>query len=215
MRSRFPTQLGLISALGVGSGCNDPCDDVGFDPPPEPDPSEGDPPEVIAGEWIGPGVLELRFSRPLGASGQLDTNRFAILSWSAGTGSYYSEECDPTTNYRALTVGYYSQSGLSDVWIGPEDDRLLRLRVTNSGAQCQSFGTVLGSGVMLAYTNVADESAGPGLLDENGNPVPDIGPAWAIMRLDSCFDDYYCGYVGNFTYGHLPQLDTLVQIPCP
>jgi hypothetical protein len=209
-----PTRLlGLISALGVGTGCNNPCEQS-FDPPPEPDPSASEPPQVIAGEWIGPGVLELEFSKPLAASGQLDPNRFAIVGWYVDGDSFYGQ-CEPATRYRELMVGYYG-TAISDAWIGPEDDTLLRLRLSNSGAQCQIFGSnPVASGVMLAYTNVTNEPAGAQLLDENGNPVPDIGPAWAIMQLDSCFGDTYCGYVSSYQGGQLSQLDTLVQIPCP
>jgi len=214
--------LGAVSALALGTACNDDdqCKGASFDPPPEPEPSPSAPPTVIAGEWIGGGVLELSFSKPLSSTGDLDPDRFAILSWDAiAYGSGFSNSCYLSTNYREMGPGYYYYSGgrsVAAAWIGPEEDTLLRLRLANSAAQCRISSNSLGSGVMLAYTDATNAAAGNKLLGEDGIAVPDIGPLWAIQRLDNCFgDSYYCSVNYGFASGHLSQLTSLVQIPCP
>jgi hypothetical protein len=211
--------LGVVSALGVGSACNDVCERQGFEPPPEPDPSPSAAPEVIAGEWIGPGVLELSFSRPLSSLGDLDPNRFAIVGWNAVANEYGTDgECYLQTRYRELSGGsyyyYYQPSGIAAVWIGPEDDTLLRLRLVTSSPQCRSSGDSIATGIMLVYTNDDDPILGEGLRNENGDVVPDLGPAWAISRLDSCVNTNYCT-IYYYATGHLPQVSSLAQIPCP
>ena len=122
-----------------------------------------------------------------------------------------------------LGVGYYyyGQPDITAVWIAPEDPTLLRLR-TNIGARCRAAisGTVA-SGVMLVYTNGErptepnDPPPGSQLLDEHGEPLADIGPAWAIDELDACFVSPNCYYVSDLATGHLPELVSLAQIPCP
>jgi hypothetical protein len=222
-RPRSPTRwLNLLSALGVASACSDPCEDQGFTLPPEPDPTAGQPPQVLAGEWIGPGVLELSFSKPLMATGDLDPARFAVVGWNAVVSDYAGigqqvGECYLVTRYRELGAGYYyyQPTSIAAVWIGPEDDTLLRLRLTSSAAQCPTSSNSAATGIMLVYTDANDPSAGVGLLDENGIRVPDIGPAWAVQDLDSCFTYTYCGSVSDYAAGHLPQISSLAPIPCP
>jgi hypothetical protein len=215
-RADVPTLVGVISALGVGSACGDPCADTAFVPPPEPQLGTSITPEVIGGEWIDPGLLELSFSEPLGATGPLDPRRFAVLSWDVSNeadNSTIEGTCYMNTRYRPLQDGYYQTNGVADVWIAPEDPTLLRLRLRRTTAQCLLTTTSVGSGLMLAYTNSEQEGAGGRLLDELGNPVFDLGPAWASSRLEDCFG---CEYITYTAWGsHLPQFASLAQIPCP
>lgn len=210
--------FGPISALGLATACADnSCEGRVLAPPPEPEPSASEPPTLIAGEWIGAGVLELSFSRPLSSVGDLDPARFAIVEFLATVDNPdFSDECYLFTDYRDLN-GYYFYSGpsVAAAWIGPEDDTRLRLRLANTSAQCRTAIASVGSGILIAYTDSADDAAGTPLLDGDGDPVPDIGPAWAIDRLDNCWGNYYCASVNYFTGGHLPLLDSLVPIPCP
>jgi hypothetical protein len=215
-RSESATQwVGTLAALGLGSACSNPCAEPPFVPPPTPDPSASVSPQVMRGEWIAPGLLELQFSAPLGASGPLDPNRFAILSWDAAAQPDYAEPggtCYRATRYRPLRTSYYYRVAVADVWIAPEDDTLLRVRLNSSTAQCLLTTVSVGSGIMLAYTNTPDPAAGGLLLDENGNAVFDLGPEWAIENLDQCLgcdNNYY------FADEHLPLFDSLAQIPCP
>lgn len=208
--------------LGMGlSGCaeDDPCEGLRtFDPPPEPDPSPTAPPTVIGGEWIGAGVLELSFSKPLQVGNTPDPARFAVLSWAAQVRSYDayagSDVCYVRTRYSPLGLGYYGSSTVTDVWVAPEDPTLLRLRMSNVSATCRTVADTLGDGVMLAYTNGDDY--GNLLLDAEGDPVPDLGPAWAIPASDSCSQYYYyCYGLNNTATGHLPAIAELADIPCP
>ncbi|MFO7564385.1 MAG: hypothetical protein R6X02_17190 [Enhygromyxa sp.] len=205
--------IGALTALGLGTACSeDPCEDQVFEPPPEPEPSPSTP-TLIAGEWIGAGVLELSFSRPLSSTGDLDPARFAIVGWDAISG--YG--CILSTNYRELGTSYYYYSPGSSIaaaWIGPEDDTRLRLRLSRTSSCLPSTNSV-GSGVMLAYTDASSSSAGAKLLDQDGDPIGDIGPAWAIQRLDQCLEYNYFCRVNDFANGHLPALSSLVPIPCP
>jgi hypothetical protein len=215
-RPRSPRWLGAVAALGLGTACNDdPCEDLSFELPPEPEPSSSTP-SLIAGEWIGSGVLELRFSRPLTSVGDLDPRRFAIIGWDAT--AYSGDACVLRTSYREIGASYYYYSAGSSVaaaWIGPEDPTQLRLRLSSAGATCRISTDSVGSGVMLAYTDATHNAAGPKLLDQDGDPIRDLGPVWAISRLDTCIGSEYCGSVYNFATGHLPMTSSLVPIPCP
>lgn len=211
--------LGLVAGL---AGCENPdvCEGLRtFDPPPEPDPSSSAPPTVIAGEWIGAGVLELSFSQPLTPGAAPDPARFAVLSWAAQVQPYNAyagpDVCYVRTQYSALGLGYYSTATITDVWVAPEDATLLRLRLSNTAATCRSVPDTFGNGVMLVYTN---GEGGNLLLDADGDPVPDLGPAWAVQQLDSCSTSSYgyCGYsLNQLSTGHLPSVNSLADIPCP
>lgn len=208
--------LGLLSALGVGSACH-PCEGQGFVAPPEPNPSAGASPEVIAGEWIAPGVLELSFSKPLSSIGDPDPTRFALVGWDALTFDYSARQCYLETLYQELDDGYnyYQAPSITAVWIAPEDPTRLRLRMSSRLLQCQTWWDSLARGILLVYTDADDPVVGTKLLDENGDPVPDLGPAWAIQVLESCFDGAFCERYYGFDWGHLPQLSALARIPCP
>ena len=218
--SRRGSPLGWVPVLGAlaGAGCNDdPCaGQRGFEPPPEPAPGPAAPPEVLAGEWIGAGVLELQFSAELGSFGTLDPSRFALLSWSAraAEGYYDAGVCSLSTSYRALGMSYYgyAQSSIAEVWLAPEDPTLLRMRLTQPGAQCPNSSVAVAEGLLLTYTAAA--GAGPELRDADGQLVPDLGPQWALDRLDGCFGSGYCLAFYSAT-GHLPALTSLAPIPCP
>ncbi|HVI01099.1 MAG TPA: hypothetical protein VM869_20415 [Enhygromyxa sp.] len=208
--------LGVVSTFGLGSACYTPCS-LPFDPLPVPDADASAAPQVLAGEWIGPGVLELSFSKPLRADGDIDPNRFTLITWDA---EWFggSDECYPGTNYSELRPGayyYYPPAGISAVWIGPEDDMRLRLRLSSSAMQCRSSSDAVASGLILVYTNADDPGLGVGLRDENGVALPDLGPAWAITALDECIGNNYCWYFYESTSGHLPEFDSLAPIPCP
>lgn len=218
---------GVISTLGLVACESDPCDGLRtFDAPPEPNPTTTSPPMVIDGEWIGAGVLELSFSEPLASGTPPDPSRFAVLGWSAtvgANGSYYygggsSDSCYVQTRYGGLGQGYYSRASVADVWIAPEDPSLLRLRMSSAGATCRSVNDIVAQGVMLVYTN-EPTIAGAQLLDADGDPVPDLGPSWAVSAWDGCSNSYgyyYCGYaLNNTATGHLPALSSLAEIPCP
>ena len=226
--------LGASLALGV-VGCtnNNACDGEQFEAPPAPDPSVGAPPTVLEGEWIANGVLELSFSEPLSPTRAPDPRRFALLSWSARVSeySYYYEygvnsndnnTCFQRTNYNWFgRAGYFYgyQPAIADVWIAPEDPSLLRL--TNSGAQCpNNFGNLEG-GLMLAYAG-RESAEFQRLEDAAGDPVPSLGPSWALTSASNNWQDCilqssgYCGYRLSTTYqGHLPLVDSLAPIPCP
>ncbi|PRQ06349.1 hypothetical protein [Enhygromyxa salina] len=214
--------VGLFAALGLG-GCEarDSCEGLRtFDSPPEPTASDTAPPTVLDGDWIGAGVLELQFSKPLSVGAAPDPTRFALLGWGAQVQSYGSS-CYVQTRYSALAVGYY-RSSVADVWVAPEDPSLLRLRMSNTAAACRTVADIVAEGVLLVYADAQFEGAGPKLLDAEGDAVPDLGPQWAIPRWESCIDDdgyyggYYCGYALNQTaVGHLPALNVLAPIPCP
>jgi hypothetical protein len=219
VRPRSPKRwLGAVTALGLGTAaCNDdPCEDLSFEPPPEPTPSPSTP-SMIAGEWIGGGVLELRFSQPLSSVGDLDPDRFAIIGWDATT--YSGDACFLSTLYRELGVSYYyyysAGSSVAAAWIGPEDDTLLRLRLSNAGVTCRINTNSVGSGIMLAYTDATHADLGTKLLDADGDPIGDIGVAWAIQRMEGCLGNDYCGSVNNAVNGHLPAISSLIPIPCP
>ncbi len=225
-RSRVPSGLlGLVSLLGAASGCNeDLCEGQrNFDPPPEPDPGPDAAPTVLAGRWIGAGVLELEFSGPIAALGDLDPQRFALVGWDANAYEYDPDfdagSCLLQTRYRELGTSYFyyggPQRGVAAAWIGPEDDTLLRLVLNNTGAACTISPGSLGSGVMLAYTAGDLEGVGTKLETGEGETLADIGPAWAIDRLEACVGYSYCGAVSYFANGHLPLIDSLAEIPCP
>jgi len=208
-----PGLLGVLSVLGVAPACQAEECSGSFDGPPAPDPSASVP-VVLDGEWIGAGVLELRFSAALSTVESPDPNRFAIVGWSAELAAY--RDCDPVTSYRVIGVGYYG-TRVAEVWIAPEDDSILRLRLTNVAARCSIPTNPTGavaSGVMLVYTDGAQ--AGPALLDGDGDPLSSIGPGWALDRLGSCSSDYcYTSFNRYGAAGHLSALDSLAPIPCP
>jgi hypothetical protein len=235
--SRVPTArgptgtFGVVSALGLGLGglgtlgiwgCqSDACEGLReLDLPPEPEASATAPPQVLDGEWIGAGILELQFSKPLSPGTAPDPARFAVVGW-AVQASDYSSGCSITTRYSGIGVGYYGFSPVADVWVAPEDPTLLRLRMSNLGADCRTINDAFGEGVTLVYADGG--SAGEPLRDANGDLVPDIGPAWAIGPWEGCIGSgggyyYYapCGYsLNSSTTGQLPGFSRLAQIPCP
>jgi hypothetical protein len=212
--------LGVVSALGLAAlGCReDACAGQEFEPPPEPTSNAAGPPTVLAGEWIGGGVLELQFSKPLASDGDLDPQRFALVVYDALTSDYGDADiCYLRTSYRSLGFSYYYGGFtpmIAAAWIGPEDPTILRLRLGNLAAQCpNTFGSIA-NGLFLAYTDAPSTGPGSLLLDGDGNPVPDIGPGWAISDLDACFDSTYCS-VNGYASGHLPAWNRLAAIPCP
>jgi hypothetical protein len=215
------TLLGVVSVLGLAAlGCSeDACEGLVFEPPPVPNPGADAPPTVLAGEWIAGGVLELQFSKPLTSNGDLDPQRFALVSYDALTSDYGdSETCILRTRYRSLGTSYiYDYSiapAIAAVWIAPEDPTRLRLRLSSLAAQCTTRSGSIANGLLLTYTNAPSPNPSTLLLDGEGVPVPDIGPAWAITTLDACFDASYCSFNDNAS-GHLPALNSLAEIPCP
>jgi hypothetical protein len=202
--------LGVLSVLGVAPACQAEECSGSFDTPPVPDPSSSVP-VVLDGEWIGAGVLELRFSAALSSIESPDPARFAILGWSAEFSEY--QDCDPVTAYVSLMVGYYYGASVAEVWIAPEDDSILRMRLSTVAARCSIPTGSVGSGVMLVYTDGAQ--AGPALLDSDGAPLASIGPAWALDRMSSCGSGYCFTFFNYGANGHLPALDSLAPIPCP
>jgi hypothetical protein len=162
-------------------------------------------------------VLELSSSRPLSSSGDLDPARFALVNWDANTFDYSARQCYLDTDYRPLldSNSYYGEASIAAVWIGPEDDTRLRLRMSSMLVQCRSWWNSLASGLLLVYTDADDPRVGTKLLDGSGEPVPDLGPAWAIEVLESCFEGAFCERYYGHDWGHLPQLATLAPIPCP
>jgi hypothetical protein len=167
-------------------------------------------------------VLELSFSKPLIQNAAPDPARFAVLGWAAQVQSYdgYAGPavCYVRTRYSVIGQGsyYYSSSTVTDVWVAPEDPKLLRLRMSTTAATCRTIPDTLADGVMLIYTN---GEGGNLLLDADGDPVPDLGPAWAIQAFDGCsgVSNYYnyCNYAFNMTTtGHLPSVTSLAMIPC-
>jgi hypothetical protein len=218
MASKKNAVVGLVVGL-VGCEGKDVCEGLrNFDPPPEPEPSPTAPPIVLDGEWIGAGVLELTFSKPLQEGNAPDPSRFAVLNWTAQVTEYNSyagsDVCYERTQYALVGVGYYGNASVTDVWIAPDDASVLRLRLSNTAAACRTVPDTLGEGVMLVYTN--SENGGNLLMDAEGDPVPDLGPAWAIQALDGCVGTYYyyCGLRQTYT-GHLPSVTSLADIPCP
>lgn len=229
--------LGVSLALGLVACTNsDACAGEQFEAPPAPDPSPGTPPIVLAGEWLTDGVLELSFSEPLSPSVAPDPRRFALISWSARVseyGYYYDYGITAGSNascYQRTSYGWFGRAGyfygyqvaIADVWIAPEDSSVLRIRLTNTGAQCpNSFGN-LEEGLMLAYTGREAEGLAR-LEDADGDPVPSLGPSWALTgggynNWQDCIlqSGGYCGYRLSATYqGHLPLVDSLAPIPCP
>jgi hypothetical protein len=219
MARKRPVSI-LVATVGL-AGCEnaDACEGLRtFDPPPEPDPSPSAPPTVIGGEWIGAGVLELSFSKPLAPSAVPDPARFAVLGWAAQVDTYEAyagpDTCYVRTRYSTIGSGgyYYGSASVVDVWVAPEDPTLLRMRMSNVAATCRPVTGTLGEGVMLVYTN---GEGGNLLLDADGEPVPDLGPAWAIQQLDGCGSYYYCGSLNQTSTGHLPAVTSLAMIPCP
>jgi hypothetical protein len=225
----FSDCLALIGVVAGLAGCenDDACEGLRtFDPPPDPDPSPSAPPTVIGGEWIGAGVLELSFSKPLTQGAAPDPTRFAILGWAAQVQSYNGyagrDVCYVRTRYSVIGQGYsyyyYGTVTVTDAWVAPEDPTVLRLRMSSAAATCRSVPDTLADGVMLVYTN---GEGGNLLLDADGDPVPDLGPAWAIQALEGCMSSNYyyygnCGYSLNQTStGHLPSVGSLAEIPCP
>jgi hypothetical protein len=219
--------LSLIGLMAGLAGCEnaDACEGLRtFDPPPEPEPGASAPPTVIAGEWIGAGVLELTFSKPLTLGAPPDPARFSVLGWAAQVQPYDAyagpDVCYVRTRYSVIgqSYSYYYGGGaaaVTDVWVAPEDPAVLRLRMSSTAATCRTVPDTLGEGVMLVYTN---GEGGNLLLDADGDPVPDLGPAWAIQQLEGCSSSpyYYCGYSLNQTQtGHLPSVNSLAEIPCP
>jgi hypothetical protein len=219
VRERLPISLiGLVAGVGLVGCKKDPCEGLhNFDPPREPEPSESAPPTVLSGEWIGAGVLELSFSKPLQQGGTPDPKRFAVVGWAAQVQDYGAyaggDVCYVRTQYSSIGGGYYQSGSITDVWVAPEDPKLLRLRLSTVSAACRTVPDTLGDGVMLVYTN---GDGGNLFLDEAGDPVPDIGPSWAIQVLDGCVSGsyYYCSLNQTAT-GHLPAITTLADIPCP
>jgi hypothetical protein len=211
--------IGLVAGLAGCEGA-DVCEGLRtFDPPPEPDPSASAPPTVIAGEWISAGVLELSFSEPLAQNAAPDPARFAVLGWAAQVQPYDAyagpDVCYVRTQYSVIGQGYYGSATITDVWVAPEDPTVLRMRMSSTAATCRTVPDTLADGVMLVYTN---GDGGNLLLDADGDPVPDLGPAWALQQLDGCSNSYYnyCGYSLNQTStGHLPSVTSLAMIPCP
>jgi hypothetical protein len=215
--------LGVIGVAAGLAGCEnaDVCEGLRtFDPPPEPDPSSSAPPAVIGGEWIGAGVLELSFSKPLMPSAAPDPARFAVLGWATEVQPYYGyagpEGCQMRTSYTVIGGGsyYFVATTVADLWVAPEDPTLLRLRMSSTAATCRSVPDTLGDGVMLVYSN---GEGGNLLLDADGDPVPDLGPAWAIQAFDGCSSGYYnCTYALNqYQTGHLSSVNSFAAIPCP
>lgn len=231
--SRSPTTrgqagvVGVVSALGLGlgvGGCTeeDACEGLReLEVPPEPEASATAPPLVLGGEWIGAGILELQFSKPLAVGSAPDPARFAVLGWAVQAYTDYNDACSITTRYAGLGVGYYGFSPVTDAWVAPEDSSLLRLRMSNLGADCRTINDALGEGVTLVYADGGN--AGEPLRDADGEVVPDIGPAWALGPWEGCIGgggNYYyyspCGYsLSSTATGQLPGFSRLAQIPCP
>ena len=224
------TQIASLLGVGVSAsliGCTrDPCEGLRtFAPPPEPALSPSSPPTVIDGQWLNASVLELQFSEPIASEGDPDPERFAILGWNVDIDDYgYGDNsCSTSTRYSSLGGGgysyyYYSPApSIAQAWIGPEDDSILRLQLSSISRQCPSSAGTVASGVLLVYTD--SELGGPALTDAEGTKLGDIGPAWALTRLESCVDSdssysYGCSINGFYT-GQLPQLSSLLEIPCP
>jgi hypothetical protein len=178
-------------------------------------------PTVIAGEWIGPGILELQFSEGLRSLGPPDPARFAILTWMAtfyanNTRSWEPECYANDTRYGPLYgAGYYSRPRVDEVWIAPEDDAILRLRLSTPLLRCSPGGwEPLAEGVMLVYSK--GEAGGTPLLDQSGAPIPSQGPDWAVLRLDECLSAGRSSCVSSeLVWGYLPLLGSFAAIPCP
>jgi hypothetical protein len=222
---RLVSLLGLAAvATQVGCAANgDICAEQTYEPPPAPEP-DASTPAVRSGRWLGPTTLELQFTAPLASEGQLDLLRFGVLGF--GVNAYQGElECYVRTGYDWLGASgsYYNPAvsmGVDAVWIGPEDDTLLRLQIPMFEA-CPTPGTpgeTLGSGVLLVYAGLSD-AAGARLLDAQGSPLGDIGSDWAIGRIETCIesadDDVANCAVNGATQGQLSELISLVEIPCP
>ncbi len=218
--------LGL-AGLALVSGCNEPetCDDeiAATERPTWPEPPDPvGPPAVTSARWLDDEVLELQFSEALEAlsGGQAAINplRFRVLATSLRADAYY--DCSLSTSYYVPRQGYSAIYPIQ-LWQAPEDAAILRLRM-NQSITC---GAGPGDGLMLVYTNnpVADVSASV-VRDVDGDPLPDLGPMWAISGLDDCFMNYsssyyyysgFCGALSRFASGVFPSLDSLADIPCP
>ncbi|KIG12532.1 hypothetical protein DB30_01294 [Enhygromyxa salina] len=219
--------LGVAAALGLG-GCEngDACEGLRtFDAPPAPTTSDTAPPIVLEGEWIGAGVLELQFSKPLAAGNAPDPDRFAVIGWSAQVQSYSGyqgpDTCYVRTRYAGIGQGYYQVNSVADVWIAPEDPSLLRVRMSSTAASCRAATDIVADGVLLVYTDGPTDPVTERLLDAEGDPVPDLGPQWAVQQWEICtannnYGYNYCRYsLSTSVTGHLPALSVLAPIPCP
>lgn len=231
-RARKPSHSSSIAALvGVGAalGCTDPdeddaCVDQTYDPPPEPVPNTLTP-TVSSGRWLSATTLELQFSAPLTSQGDVDAARFGLLGFSVIAYDQGYDTCYLRTRYTWLgtTANYYYGSsgsmGVDAAWIAPEDDTLLRLQlpIVDRCPPAAGNGEVLGSGVLLVYASGSPSEGA--LLDDQGDPLADIGVDWAVGQVETCLEnagEYYnfCAY-NNAASGQLPGLLSLLEIPCP
>lgn len=222
--------VGLVAGVGAQLGCApeevDECVGVTFDPPPELEPVGT---TVREGRWLSATTLELQFTAPISGEGlDPDPTRFGVLGFSVIAYDQY-ESCYVRTLYNWLgSIGYYYNysnaisMGVDLVWIPPEDDTLLRLRIATTET-CPlplnvNSGEQIGSGVLLIYEGT-HAGAGSRLLDAQGDPLDDIGVQWALELVDLCIDSAGPGYfacgVNGAAPDQLPRLSSLLEIPCP
>lgn len=219
--------LGLVAGVGAQLGCapeqgSNPCVGQTYDPPPE---LELVGTAVSGGRWLSSTTLELQFTAPISSEGlDPDPARFGVIGFSVTASAPY-DSCYVQTRYGWLgaTASYYtynpvSSTGVEAVWIPPEDNTVLRLRIATP-EECPlppnvNLDEPIGSGVLLGYAG-SNTQAGNRLLDEQGDPLGDIGEEW-VDDIEACIEADYGACAGDFVNsGQLPRLTNLLPIPCP
>ncbi len=205
-------------------------------------PDNGGNPTLLDARWLSTTVLELQFSEPLEALTPLDpvpTARFRVMGWNLSTDTYnpYGYNYGNGNNDCTIYTRYYpvrqtNTAVVVELWQAPEDAAVVRLRM-GSPISCTTPDDPH-SGLSLFYTNdTLDFGANGGLdmtslRDVEGNPLPDIGPAWALTAMVGCASSYatpptgtgyyyyqYCNGLRSTVTGSFPVMTSMVQIPCP
>jgi hypothetical protein len=196
MASRLVSLGRALGSLGVSA-----CAATGDDAPPEPQPG---PPRIVAVEKPAATVVELHFSEPVTPVGDVDPSSFR-LSYATvfGTGPQASTRYEDPMSYLCGSTDLCLEDA-DVVAIEPgSNDAVARLTIAAwSPVFCEqmAFAAMMFPAHLLLHYRGEDSI----IEDLDGESLAPVGPTW----VDE--EDYYL-----LSPGELPEMASLLPIPCP
>lgn len=205
MRAHLQPSLGAIVGLACGAACT----------------ADETPPELVEVSFVDGETLRLRFSEPIGPTGEIvPATHFRLGS------AFYVERLG-YTYYFDLAYhfpegvpgggeGEEEGAGHGDAWtrhdftrvarIDPgarEDELLLTLSFPLEPYVCEVLEQAPALGIPGAIQLHYDEGSSPRVVDLAGNPLAGIGDWWVTETFSTRLA------------GAFPELDSSMPIPCP